>query len=325
MIKCDSQKLFKYGLYMIIIYALLKTIPAQQIKPNDMLIIMSSLLIIIVLVDNVGAEFFVNITDENTKPLIIGSNTPYNNTLYTSYDEIFNIPNTPATTPSSSESNSGSNTDTGSGSNTDTGSGSNADTGSQILNDDTEKITKTTCDFQLDKIKNDFKKEINDLKQQLLISSNSGTQPTSAKYFNQLVKELFNNGILNDIDIKNINIKISNNLITLDDAISSLEKVKEEGIVKDKTINSDFIYSELAPEFYNPIGKRIINNWDNDYNLLDSTNWQVPMQRPPICIANEKCKVCPKETYPGTTLLKDWDTSRKVSNVTINKKWAANN
>ena len=93
MIKCNSQKLFKYGLYMIIIYALLKTIPSQKIKPNDMLIIMSSLLIIIVLVDNVGSEFFVNITDDTTTPLIVGSNPPYDNTIYTSYDSIYNIPN----------------------------------------------------------------------------------------------------------------------------------------------------------------------------------------------------------------------------------------
>lgn len=291
MIKCNSQKLFKYGLYMIIIYALLKTIPSQKIKPNDMLIIMSSLLIIIVLVDNVGSEFFVNVKDDTKNPLIVDSNTPYDNTIYTSYDSIYNIPNSP----------------------------------SIQTQDTTEKITKTTCDFQLDKIKNDFKKEINDLKEQLLVNSTVGTQSTSAKYYNQLIKDLSNTGILNDIDIKNINVKISNNLITIDEAISSLEKVKEEGIIKDRTINNDFIYNELAPEFYNPLGKRIINNWDNDYNLLDSTNWQVPMQRPPVCMASEKCKVCPKETYPGTTLLKDWDNSRQISNVGINKKWASNN
>ena len=316
MIKCDSQKLFKYGLYMAVIYALLIMIPSQKLKSNDIILIMSSLLIIIVLLDNVGNESFVNIPETNVNPLTVGlNNSPQaSENTFTSYAELANNVN-----------NNNANNNNVNNNNNDNANNDNANTDNANADNATENISKSMCTLQLDQIKKDFEKQIETLKSELTVNASTGSESSTVKYYRQLVKELSNNGILDPIDVKNITIKLNNKLITIDDAIASLEKVKEQGVVKERTVNSDFVYSELPSEFYTPLGKRIVTDWENEYNLLDSTNWQVPIQRPPVCMTTEKCKVCPKETYPGTTLLKDWDSSRKISDIKVNKKWASNN
>ena len=133
---------------------------------------------------------------------------------------------------------------------------------------------------------------------------------------------MLDKGIINGNDVKNINTKLSSKLLTIDEVITSLEQLKKEGVPKSKGTSNDFAYSELPTEFYSPIGDKIANQWDNDYNILDTNKWQVPTQRPPVCINSEPCKICPLESAPGTTSLKHWDTSRKVTDIKINKKWA---
>jgi hypothetical protein len=358
MIKCDPQKLFKYGLYIAIIYALLTIIPSQKLKSNDMILIISSLLIIIVLLDNVNNEGFVNITDENTIPLVVGSSS---GNTFTSYAQLadslysnYNTSPAQATSTSTGQASQANSSvgQTGSAAATNSALGVGQVTGAnqtgqvtagqvtgqtgQVTGQtgqvtgantdaDKENISKSMCNLQLDQIKKDFEQQIENLKSELTINSTGGSQSSTVKYYKQLIKELSNNGILDAVDVKNITVKLNSKLITIDEAVASLEKVKEQGVIKERNVNSDFIYSELPSEFYTPLGKRIVSDWENEYNLLDSTNWQVPMQRPPVCITSEKCKVCPKETYPGTTLLKDWDSSRKISDIKVNKKWASNN
>ena len=47
------------------------------------------------------------------------------------------------------------------------------------------------------------------------------------------------------------------------------------------------------------------------------------MQRPPLCINTNPCKVCPNDTnYPVN--LKSWDESRVISKTNINKDWVSN-
>ena len=71
-----------------------------------------------------------------------------------------------------------------------------------------------------------------------------------------------------------------------------------------------------------PIGEAISNSWENAYTILNTDKWQVPHSRPPVCISNGPCKVCPSDTVGYPVNLKDWDDSRVVSNIKINKKWA---
>jgi hypothetical protein len=85
-------------------------------------------------------------------------------------------------------------------------------------------------------------------------------------------------------------------------------------------------YNELPPDFYKPLGGKDLSLWDNQFSILSTDKWQVPMPRPPVCINNTPCKVCPNDeptsSYP--VLLKDWDSSKKVTNIAINKDWANN-
>jgi hypothetical protein len=144
------------------------------------------------------------------------------------------------------------------------------------------------------------------------------------KYFDSLILELNSKNILRSDEIDNIKLKISSRLLTMEEAIVSLENLKKSGKPEIKETN-DFKYNELPDEFYNPIGNKIANEWasDNEYNLLNTNKWQVPMPRPPVCINTAPCKVCPSD---GTNFLpvnlKNWDEARTISDTTINQKWA---
>jgi hypothetical protein len=111
-------------------------------------------------------------------------------------------------------------------------------------------------------------------------------------------------------------------LLTIDEGIASLEILKNSNVVRDTS--NDLKYNELPSGFFTPIGDKIANDWDNDYNLLDTTKWSVPMPRPPVCINSSPCAVCPSNTTTSTVNLKEWDNSRIFSNTSINKKWVNN-
>ena len=87
--------------------------------------------------------------------------------------------------------------------------------------------------------------------------------------------------------------------------------------------NNDLKYNELPLDFFKPIGDQIANDWSNDYTILNTDKWKVPMQRPPLCINTNPCKVCPNDlNYPVN--LKSWDESRVISQTNINKDWILN-
>jgi hypothetical protein len=89
-------------------------------------------------------------------------------------------------------------------------------------------------------------------------------------------------------------------------------------------VNNDFKYNEMPVDMYVPIGNKIANNWstDNEYAILNTNQWQVPIPRPPVCINTEPCKVCPSDGTSYLTL-KNWDNARVVSETKINQQWAA--
>ena len=140
--------------------------------------------------------------------------------------------------------------------------------------------------------------------------------------------DLAEKGVLNNIEINNIQAKLRSKLLSMDEVITSLELLKKEGKSKRKVIsqvNNDREYSELPSDFYNPIGDKIANDWDNDYTILNTNKWQVPMPRPPVCINTTPCKVCPSDESNYPVNLKHWDDSRNITGGgTINKKWIEN-
>ena len=165
---------------------------------------------------------------------------------------------------------------------------------------------------------------MNDLNNQIV--SKSTADDIANKYYESLIVDLANKGIIDATDIDNIRAKLQSKFLTMDEVIRSLEMIKKDGKVKVRQTNgkikSDYEYSELSSDFYNPIGDKIANEWDNDYTILNTNKWQVPMTRPPVCINTTPCKVCPSDSSNYPVGLKQWDDSRTVSGNRINKKWA---
>ena len=172
------------------------------------------------------------------------------------------------------------------------------------------------------------------------------------KYYNILINNLLKKNILNSNDIDNIKLKLSSKLFTLEDVISSLEKMINENDMKQtienmndikqtkqqikqqmkmntckkyKQINDDIIYNELLPMQMKTIGGETPTTWSGNYAILNTDKWKVPMTQPPVCINTTPCKVCPSDDNSNSfTGLADWDASRKVSHTEINKKWVEN-
>ena len=190
-----------------------------------------------------------------------------------------------------------------------------------------ESKSVSMCGPEIEKMKKKLESEVKELKRQMMLKATMPDKENSSitqKYFDSLILELNSKGILRSDEIDNIKLKISSKLLTMEEAIVSLENLKKTGKPEIKETN-DFKYNELPDEFYNPIGNRIANEWanDNEYNLLNTNKWQVPMPRPPVCINTAPCKVCPSD---GTNFLpvnlKNWDEARTISDTTINQKWA---
>ena len=138
------------------------------------------------------------------------------------------------------------------------------------------------------------------------------------KYYDTLINDLQQSNIITEDDVKIFNIKLSTKILTLGELINALELLKKQNI---KVKKPDTQYNELPSDFSTPIGQGI-NEWDNEYSLLNTNKWQVPVQHPPICIsASTPCPPCNNEIYLP---LKNWTANNKISTTSINKQWANN-
>ena len=190
----------------------------------------------------------------------------------------------------------------------------------------TTPAATSSCGVEVAKVKRDLELKINQLTDQLnMKQSIPSSSMIASKYYSSLINELNERGVLDVNEIQNIKLKIDSKLLSIDEVIASLEKLKATSKSKPSKTDtkSDHKYNELPSEFYSPMGGNIANNWDNQYTILDTNRWQVPMPRPPVCINTAPCKVCPSESgYFPVVTTKDWDQSRKVSDTKINKDWA---
>jgi len=143
--------------------------------------------------------------------------------------------------------------------------------------------------------------EINKLKFQLNALSSKMKKVDNSeiinKYYNKLINDLIQKKILSSTDIENIKLKIDSKLLNIQDIIVSLEKLNE---------NNGTVTNDLPSDFFTPIGDKIANTWDKHYSILDTSKWMVPMPRPPVCINDSPCKVCPMNETVGGNLL-EWN------------------
>jgi hypothetical protein len=204
----------------------------------------------------------------------------------------------------------------------------------QLLEDDIKQKLQTyseksgvNCEVEVSKMRRELQDTIAKLKQEISNkNSKDDKSPFAKKYMSVLIAELLGNKIIDRDDVENINAKLISGAVTTDETIQSLEKLRSIGkpksVANPKDRQNDMKYSDLPANYYEPLGDKIANEWDNEYTLLNTDKWQIPQSRPPVCISSGPCKVCPTATEGYPLNLKDWDDSRVISNTKINKKWA---
>jgi len=195
---------------------------------------------------------------------------------------------------------------------------------------ETEFKEQISCDFKVLQVQRQLETEINKLKVQLEVKSNqpSPNNEIVNRYLESLITELVEKRLLEQSDVENIRIKMRSKLLNTSEIIDSLEIIKKEGKpkingVSVKNNNNDNMYNELPPEYYSPIGDKT-NEWNDEYTLLNTNKWNVPMPRPPVCINTTPCKVCPTASSDYPVNLKEWDDSRTITSTKINKDWVNN-
>jgi hypothetical protein len=185
------------------------------------------------------------------------------------------------------------------------------------------------CGAEVERVKKDMEMQMNQLRADMTARLNQASgNKVSGKYFESLMEELRANNMIDDTDVNNIRVKMQSRILTMDEVINSLEMIKKQGKAKthqqvaaqkaamgapSKVDGKDVIYNELPSEYYMPIGDRISNEWDNDFSILNTDKWRVPMPKPPVCINTTPCQVCSNDNTSFSTALKYWDDSRNVT------------
>ena len=192
------------------------------------------------------------------------------------------------------------------------------------INPNSNPNISTNCEIAINNLTNQFNSKITDLQMKLNLVNNQANSNSniSLKYYNDLVTQLLNKGILTNDDITNIKIKVENKLLTINDVIIGLEKLNTSAISKNTSeISKNTNYNmpvDTPIDFYTPIGDKVANNWSDNYTILDSSKWMVPMPRPPVCINNTPCKVCPIDDTSYPVSLQTWDNSRNITQNNTN-------
>ena len=65
-----------------------------------------------------------------------------------------------------------------------------------------------------------------------------------------------------------------------------------------------------------PLGKNgngFTNEWDHNYILLNTDKWAPSLKPPPVCKTEKKCPVCPNLTSGYPLMLRDFDSSRRIT------------
>ena len=187
--------------------------------------------------------------------------------------------------------------------------------------------TEINCEFEVLKMRKDMENTIRELKKEIKEQVATPTNTNIAKkYLSSLKTELSKMRILDNDDMKNLDAKLQTGTITTEEAINKLEKLKTIGVPKKS--DYDMKYNTLKEPKNYTLSKSISNDWDlnDEYTLLSTDLWQIPSKEPRHqCIISKDLKsdVHPSLTSGYPLLLKDFDTSLKVSNTMINKDWAS--
>jgi hypothetical protein len=125
---------------------------------------------------------------------------------------------------------------------------------------------------------------------------------------------------------KKISEELKKKTFTLDEVKKLLETVT---VTKNKNIIENYgsMYNGNVSNSYNedatftnqllkPLGENgngFTNEWDHDYILLNTDKWAPALNPPPVCKAEKTCPVCPSLTTGYPLMLRDFDSTRRIT------------
>lgn len=134
-------------------------------------------------------------------------------------------------------------------------------------------------------------------------------EETSKTKMDELVQVMKRSGLTLDVDGRIVKKEPSEGPTTAQQAMFDHIKIAQ------KTDENQMGYSEYPEEMHRPLGeydKTFTNKFDHGFSYLSTDKWRIPVRRPPVCIQEKKCPVCPVQT-PGYPLdVKQWNESRRI-------------
>jgi hypothetical protein len=109
------------------------------------------------------------------------------------------------------------------------------------------------------------------------------------------------------------NEKLLERIRNLEKKLNKLESLSSSD-TKVNTENSDWKYNTFNKKNMKPIGDGL-QDWKNDYVLLNTDKWAPALNPAPVCKTEKKCPICPNMSagYAKTySTLKDFNSSRKI-------------
>jgi hypothetical protein len=149
----------------------------------------------------------------------------------------------------------------------------------------------------------------------------------------QVVPKLISKSILEQPKIiLNENEKVENlkavedankKIFTSEDLKNIIKRIKENKLLENygsmytgevaKTYNED---QKFTSQLLKPLGENgngFTNEWDHDYILLNTDKWGPALNPPPVCKTEKTCPVCPNLTTGYPLMLRDFDSSRRIT------------
>ena len=206
------KDLVKYVIFISIIYTLMIIIPSQKISTRDIVLIVAIISIGFIFIDCLDGKLDSKLDGKLNGKLDSFDNLDIDNNLSKKINTLENL-NQPQIINEPYKSNS-------------------------ILK--SEYVSNTIdSSGEVDKFKKQVVNKIVDLEYKMKELQSKTTDSHSIRYMNLLVNDLLNRKILDNNDIENIKAKINSKLITNDEIIAGLEKIKlssKSKLIKSKTI-----------------------------------------------------------------------------------------
>jgi hypothetical protein len=80
-----------------------------------------------------------------------------------------------------------------------------------------------------------------------------------------------------------------------------------------KEYNEDSTFTNQLLKPLGQNGNGLTNAWDHDYILLNTDKWGPALNPPPVCKTEKTCPVCPNLTTGYPLMVRDFDSSRRVT------------